>query len=961
MATPSFVSRPSKSQFMRLRIHHWGRFVDNPVKLYVGELITEMDWDWDVEYLSYMQIEELINAHGYFNIKCLWYWNPNFSFSHGLRPLNNDSDVLRFMEDVRGFKVVDIYVEHKVEEVSIDDVIFEEEVTVEVEVNNEEEVNVEENVEVEVDNKEEENVEVEVDNKKEVNAEENVEVEVDNEKEVNVEENVEVEVDNEEEVNDEENVEVEVDNREEVNVKENVEVEVDNEEGANVGENMEVEVDSDSESDPDYKMSSEEDEEDDEAIFDELDLGTDTVIDWTTILPTVPTQNPSTMDVISDNDSCDSDVLRTPPDRDAEDVIKEYPTFKKSTKLELGMMFKDKVQIKDAIREFALEKNKSLVIKKNDKRRVVIKCIEGCPFHIRFSMRSTNKFWKVVSFIDQHNCHRTAKNRQATTQWLARKFVDTLRHTPEMKSKELVAECLQIWGVKLSSHQAYRAKRKIIELIQGAGREQFNHLRSYAEELLKSNPNSPVIIKCVDSDAGPVFERIYVCLEACKAAFATTCRPLIGLDACFLKGDYGGQLIGAIGKDGNNKIYPIAYVVVEAETKDSWMWFLNLLLDDLNSVQQMDYGFIFDQQKGLVPAILETSQHVEHRLCVKHLYGNWRKKYPGIIMKEALWREARATKISGWQRSMNHMKELNPNAWKDMMDVPAASWSRSHFKTNTQCDLQVNNMCEAFNRAILEYRDKSIISLLEGIKYYITVRISTQKEKLGRYKGVISPNIKKVLERTKREAEGWIATWHADDDFSIFGVSNGVETYPLNLLQKKCGCRRWDLTGIPCCHAISCIWFAKKEPEEFVSSFYRKSIVFATYSHIVMPTNGFQLWPVNVSHPINPPFMRRFIGRPKKNRNKENDEPRARNTLPRSLQTVKCKKCGSFGHNKRTCKGKRAAERAIPKGGNKKAKKRLTKWLDKRSLKEDPKHRHQPKNSYFVRLLYVIFCLLAIL
>ncbi|CAK8564376.1 unnamed protein product [Lathyrus sativus] len=68
--------------------------------------------------------------------------------------------------------------------------------------------------------------------------------------------------------------------------------------------------------------------------------------------------------------------------------------------------------------------------------------------------------------------------------------------------------------------------------------------------------------------------------------------------------------------------------------------------------------------------------------------------------------------------------------------------------------------------------------------------------------------------------------------------------------------------------------------------------------------------------------MRRSTGRPNKNRNKANDEPRIRNTLPRTFQTVNCKKCGSFGHNKQTCKGKRAAERAIPKDDNKKPKKR---------------------------------------
>jgi hypothetical protein len=70
-----------------------------------------------------------------------------------------------------------------------------------------------------------------------------------------------------------------------------------------------------------------------------------------------------------------------------------------------------------------------------------------------------------------------------------------------------------------------------------------------------------------------------------------------GLDACFLKGEYGGQLMAAVGKDGNNQMIPIAYAVVEAETRDSWQWFLDLLLEDLNDIQHKSYAFISDQQK----------------------------------------------------------------------------------------------------------------------------------------------------------------------------------------------------------------------------------------------------------------------------------------------------------------------------------------------------------------------------
>jgi len=91
----------------------------------------------------------------------------------------------------------------------------------------------------------------------------------------------------------------------------------------------------------------------------------------------------------------------------------------------------------------------------------------------------------------------------------------------------------------------------------------------------------------------------------------------------------------------------------------------------------------------------------------------------------------------------------------------------------------------------------------------------------------------------------------------------------------------------------------------------------ATYSHIILPTNGPQLWALSDNVPIAPPVMRRAIGHPKKMRNKANDEPRNPHLLPRKLPIVTCKRCGGMGHNMRSCKGKRAAHRAMPKRGNK--------------------------------------------
>ena len=59
----------------------------------------------------------------------------------------------------------------------------------------------------------------------------------------------------------------------------------------------------------------------------------------------------------------------------------------------------------------------------------------------------------------------------------------------------------------------------------------------------------------------------------------------------------GGQLLCAVGKDGNDNIMPLAMAVVDIECKVSWVWFLKLLFEDFGTPQETGWIFMSDQQK----------------------------------------------------------------------------------------------------------------------------------------------------------------------------------------------------------------------------------------------------------------------------------------------------------------------------------------------------------------------------
>ncbi|KAI5341534.1 hypothetical protein L3X38_009409 [Prunus dulcis] len=111
----------------------------------------------------------------------------------------------------------------------------------------------------------------------------------------------------------------------------------------------------------------------------------------------------------------------------------------------------------------------------------------------------------------------------------------------------------------------------------------------------RRNPGTTIVIKSELEGDRPGFERLYICLAACKKGFLDGCTPAIYLDDTQVKCPHPGQLLTAIGVDANNDIFPIGYVYLEIESVNSWVWFLELLVADLEIANSNGYIFISDK------------------------------------------------------------------------------------------------------------------------------------------------------------------------------------------------------------------------------------------------------------------------------------------------------------------------------------------------------------------------------
>lgn len=127
------------------------------------------------------------------------------------------------------------------------------------------------------------------------------------------------------------------------------------------------------------------------------------------------------------------------------------------------------------------------------------------------------------------------------------------------------------------------------------------------------------------------------------------------------------------------------------------------------------------------------------------------------------------------------------------------------------------------------------------------------------------------------------------------------EVYAVDLKNSTCGCRSWQLSGIPCLHGVAAILCLNGKVEEYVSIWFRTEMFSSCYRYNINPINGTDMWPTSECHTILPPKRRRMPGRPKVNRKICATEKDGKHTVTKKGVIPKCGHCHQQGHNKRRC------------------------------------------------------------
>ncbi|RYR02396.1 hypothetical protein Ahy_B06g081193 [Arachis hypogaea] len=220
-------------------------------------------------------------------------------------------------------------------------------------------------------------------------------------------------------------------------------------------------------------------------------------------------------------------------DDDDDSVAKKYPLHKQlkdmsEYKWEVGTLYVSREEFKDCATAYAVHTGRGLRFDKVDLRKVKVTCVEGCNWFTYCGKMKNEQTWQLTSYHNKHSCSRELKIGIMHAKWLSKLFPKKIAENPKIKLSILMKKAYSKWNVELTKSKAARVKQFALDELQGTYIKQYRRLYDYCHELLRSNPGSTVKLQVERPpefaserpkpgvDLRPKFQRLYVCLDACK-------------------------------------------------------------------------------------------------------------------------------------------------------------------------------------------------------------------------------------------------------------------------------------------------------------------------------------------------------------------------------------------------------------------------------------------------------------
>ncbi|KAL6175398.1 hypothetical protein ACLB2K_052039 [Fragaria x ananassa] len=208
------------------------------------------------------------------------------------------------------------------------------------------------------------------------------------------------------------------------------------------------------------------------------------------------------------------------------------------------------------------------------------------------------------------------KHRRLGSNVVSTIITDKVRGNPLVKIRDIMDYLKQDYDFEVAYHTTYRGKDDANQSLHGDEGIGYDYLPWYLEVIKRTKPVSGCVLDTQDGR----FCRLFIAYRASLHGFQY-CPPILFVDGTFIKNKYKGMLLDVCAKTWNKYIFPYAFAIVDAESKENWRWFFEQLAIILIS-DHMNIVFMTDRGSGLLDVIKEVFPSSPHSYCIKHLKDN---------------------------------------------------------------------------------------------------------------------------------------------------------------------------------------------------------------------------------------------------------------------------------------------------------------------------------------------------
>ena len=613
----------------------------------------------------------------------------------------------------------------------------------------------------------------------------------------------------------------------------------------------------------------------------------------------------------------------------------------KAPSLKVGDKFNNLQAFKDALLDQAIYE------------RWEVRCVKSSTSHVRYTCFFPNNCqWRA-------RCNWSPKAEEATiTVWngehtcfdqvrYQRPAVARIEYLLELVPKLLTVErkthissirdqILRHTEIVVQDQLLYRLKRLLTEDSKTQQINDFPKLPIYLYRLQEANrhrgqgPDEEAYDLKTELllSADNVFRRVFVGPHTSRSQYVHSI-PFIALDGTYLRNCFKQTLLLAVGRNGNNESWIMAWAIVESENDDSWSWFVERLVQTIPKLADaLTYGsqtpcVISDRNSSLLKAILTFLPDVTDVYCCWHLLENVlnvTKHANKKAIKEAWWMFPFAKNEAEWNRAVRKMREFGGQEAVDYIEGLDKSKFCVWKLPGVRYGHSSSGVVEGQNGHIRELREMGIMELLDALwnrssrKRQLTYEAAKRwMEARDRYTPFARKKIMANTLWSRRGAQTALITAHTGRDKVLEARIRcqydgiGERIHIVRCQEFWCSCGQFQEWRLPCSHAITATRYAKRDVWEWVAPFWEPFYVGVSTAYLNdLDAEGNyvnnHMRTIKIDD-IKPEFFDDECKAPQPKLNKAGPNQKKRKEVGDAPEKVvepwSCSRCGRIGHNRR--------------------------------------------------------------